>query len=511
MTVLPASELFTPATAEEHFDQMRANATTLGLTTTAWQQGGVARTILAVFANTLMLADVANSIINQSGFLDYAATGTVTYTDPETSETITVQVTPDPSKPGENPTGALGALDVLADAVYDVRRILKTFAGGDLAILNTSASTYGPFSTGGYHVAQPGAVGQPSYSNAASLSIIPSPTVGTVTAATNASPIAITTAAPHGLATGAVVFILGVGGNTAANGAWIVTVTGGSSFTLDGSLANGAYTSGGTVYTPTVAAFTADSAGSASNATNPNVVTQAVTALVGVSVRNVAPWLGSDTESNVALAARCRLKLQSLSPNGPKGAYKFFALSSQQLAPTLTPPQSVASAITRALVVTDNLTGTVTTTIANAAGVPSAGDVTATDAVIQAFCVPQGITAITQAAAGQNVTADVTVYVPSSFATVVVPVTQVAVQVYFQLLDIGGEPLAGGPGPTTNVVSFDSIIAAIGAACAASKIPLKDVDLTLDGAALNVQLMLTPIPEVAVLSPATPTVNVVTV
>ena len=68
---------------------------------------------------------------------------------------------------------------------------------------------------------------------------------GTITAATNASPIAVTTGAPHGLSTGAGVFLTGVLGNTAANGSWVVTVTGASTFTLNNSIGNGAYTSGG--------------------------------------------------------------------------------------------------------------------------------------------------------------------------------------------------------------------------------------------------------------------------
>jgi hypothetical protein len=74
----------------------------------------------------------------------------------------------------------------------------------------------------------------------------------TVTGATNASPIAITTSTPHGLATGERVAITGVQGNTAANTtatkpSWTITRTGATTFTLDTSTGNGAYTGGGTV------------------------------------------------------------------------------------------------------------------------------------------------------------------------------------------------------------------------------------------------------------------------
>jgi hypothetical protein len=67
-----------------------------------------------------------------------------------------------------------------------------------------------------------------------------------VTGATNASPIVVTTAA-HGFSTGDVVTIASVGGNTAANGTFRVTVVSSTTFSLQGSVGNGTYTSGGTV------------------------------------------------------------------------------------------------------------------------------------------------------------------------------------------------------------------------------------------------------------------------
>lgn len=71
---------------------------------------------------------------------------------------------------------------------------------------------------------------------------------GTVTGATNASPIVITSAS-HGLTTGMKVTVASVGGNTSANGTWTITVVSSSTFSLDTSTGNGAYTSGGTWHT----------------------------------------------------------------------------------------------------------------------------------------------------------------------------------------------------------------------------------------------------------------------
>lgn len=68
-----------------------------------------------------------------------------------------------------------------------------------------------------------------------------------ITAATNATPIAVTTVSAHGWTTGTVVRIVGALGNTAANGQWTITVTSTTSFTLNTSVGNGSYTGGGRV------------------------------------------------------------------------------------------------------------------------------------------------------------------------------------------------------------------------------------------------------------------------
>lgn len=67
-----------------------------------------------------------------------------------------------------------------------------------------------------------------------------------VSAATNATPIVLTTAT-HTFATGNTLAVSGVGGNTAANGLWTVTIADNTHVSLDTSVGNGAYTSGGTV------------------------------------------------------------------------------------------------------------------------------------------------------------------------------------------------------------------------------------------------------------------------
>lgn len=69
----------------------------------------------------------------------------------------------------------------------------------------------------------------------------------TVLAATNASPIVITTDRPHLLYADAVVSVAGVTGNDAANDFWNVTPVTPTSFALQNSVGDGNYISGGTV------------------------------------------------------------------------------------------------------------------------------------------------------------------------------------------------------------------------------------------------------------------------
>ena len=68
-----------------------------------------------------------------------------------------------------------------------------------------------------------------------------------IASSTNASPVAVTTATPHGLSTGMQVVIIGHLVNTGANGTWTITVTGASSFTATGSVGNGIGAATGTV------------------------------------------------------------------------------------------------------------------------------------------------------------------------------------------------------------------------------------------------------------------------
>ena len=104
-------------------------------------------------------------------------------------------------------------------------------------------------------------------SNAAIQAVV-SLATRTVTGATNATPIVVTTSAAHGMIPGNRVEITGVGGNTAANGTFVVTAVGSTTTfslgdTTDGTsvAGNGAYTSGGTVTPQSINVFVSKDGG----------------------------------------------------------------------------------------------------------------------------------------------------------------------------------------------------------------------------------------------------------
>ena len=113
-----------------------------------------------------------------------------------------------------------------------------------------------------------------------------------VAGATNATPILITTNAPHNLANGAPVIIYGVSGNTAANGTFTITPASATTFTLNGSTGNGNYNGGGTVipidqrlYTSASTAANPNHWGAAARIGPDNVRTHPLANLVAVSAR----------------------------------------------------------------------------------------------------------------------------------------------------------------------------------------------------------------------------------
>jgi hypothetical protein len=337
------------------------------LPTTSWQPGAPERTIFAVEAVCFSQSDANISTQAQGGFLQTAATGTVTYTTVN-GTTVTVPVTPDPSNTAQNPTGAPGWLDLLSVNQYDVERLAATPATGPLAIANLGGSTVGPYSVGTYHVenVQTGA----TYSNPSALSIPTSVISGTGGVVTGVSPgmttSVITTQSAHGLTAGVSVYLAipTTSGINGLSGVFaIVTAATTSTFQVAvGS--SGTWTAGGNVYLCTVATMQADLVGLGSNA-GPGQVSVAVTQNANVYVDNILGWSGSNWETNQSLLNRCILSLAARSPNGAAQAYVYFAETAQQLLAAATPSYSLTNGPVTASAYGNPQTGVETVVVAS--------------------------------------------------------------------------------------------------------------------------------------------------
>jgi Tc toxin complex TcA C-terminal TcB-binding domain/Neuraminidase-like domain/Putative peptidoglycan binding domain/Salmonella virulence plasmid 28.1kDa A protein len=148
----------------------------------------------------------------------------------------------------------------------------------------------------------------------------------TTTSISDAAPIVVTTASPNGLATGAEVLIVGVTGNTAANGAFTITVTDANTFSLNGSTGNGAWNGDGYV--------TGDLSGAIQT-----IVVAALASSVGVSADVITPVMNAigilplNAATIAALAAQAQIDasqfpvLNTAFTRVAKAATLFTALS----------------------------------------------------------------------------------------------------------------------------------------------------------------------------------------
>jgi uncharacterized phage protein gp47/JayE len=135
--------------------------------------------------------------------------------------------------------------------------------------------------------------------------------------------------------------------------------------------------------------------GSASNAA-PNEIDDFETPLLGVTVTNPASVIGRDEESDPELQARCSAKTGTLSPNGPRDAYTFVALSAVRL-------DGTSVGVTRVRSIADG-DGNVTVYVASASGAITGTsgdpetDLGAVHDAIQTQAVPLAVTETTVAA-----------------------------------------------------------------------------------------------------------------
>lgn len=138
---LTISDVLSAATRAEWETKILAWATSLGLTTTSWQPGGAARTIITVIAEALSATDSVSADIAAGGWLDTAAAVT--------------------------PEGGPGWLDLCAQYGFDVTRTPATYGTSTVQLTNTGAAV-GPLPAGTYHLR---AASGNTYTNSAAITI----------------------------------------------------------------------------------------------------------------------------------------------------------------------------------------------------------------------------------------------------------------------------------------------------------------------------------------------------
>lgn len=153
-------------------------------------------------------------------------------------------------------------------------------------------------------------------------------------------------------------------------------------------------------------AFQAVEAGSSSSAPA-NQIARLETVLVNVYVANSVALVGRDEEDDETLKQRCRDRLASLSPNGPRGAYADAVRSAVRL-------DGSPVDINRVRVSPASSVGIVTITVAAPGGVPVPSDLTAIRLRVDTIARPDATRADVGAASSLAVVRSLTIWARSA-------------------------------------------------------------------------------------------------
>lgn len=164
------------------------------------------------------------------------------------------------------------------------------------------------------------------------------------------------------------------------------------------------------------------------------------TALIGVSVTNALALVGTDEEGDEALRQRCRDKLGSLSPNGPRDAYAFVARTTRNA-------DGETIGVTRTRTVADGAGG-LTVYVASAGGTVAGPDVALIQAAVNELAEPLAITATVASASPVEIAISYEVWVRDTIGLTVDQIKSAvenAVDALFGATPIGGDVISGAP------------------------------------------------------------------
>jgi len=156
-----------------------------------------------------------------------------------------------------------------------------------------------------------------------------------------------------------------------------------------------------------------------------------VTNYLGVSIANTTVAIGTDAEEDEALRDRCRAKLGALSPNGPRGAYEYAAITAKP------------GTVTRVKVLDATSTGTVTVYVAGPNGAITApADITTITTALTENALPLGVTLDLQSAANKTITVTYQLYLYDDVGATeseIKATVATALQTMFGTRPIGGD------------------------------------------------------------------------
>lgn len=346
----PIEDLITPVTRAQVEEKIYQTLATLGVHTTSWKPGAVARAIITATSIVLSAFSTLQANIARSGFLEYAE-------------------------------GAW--LAVLAKLVYGVDKRYATFASGQVTLTNAGG---GSWPMGAYDLAVRNPETGAEYRNTTSFNLL----------------------------------------------------------------------GGATLIVP----ISAVEAGAASSSP-PDTITEMVTPLLQVTVRNDEAVIGLDDETDPELRARCYERMGALSPMGPWDAYAYAAKNAKRA-------DGSAVAVNRTRLIKDGY-GNVTVYCATPSG-PTSGtigdlstDLGAADEAIQRWAAPLAVTAITASAVGLAVAVDAEVWVynwTKLDRDQIEDAIEARVLAFFQSQPIGGQVING----ETGKLFRDALSTAIGSA-----------------------------------------------
>jgi len=175
-----------------------------------------------------------------------------------------------------------------------------------------------------------------------------------------------------------------------------------------------------------------------------------VSTATGVTATNPEAFIGTDGERDIPLRARCRAKLATASPNGPRDAYSFVATSATNSA--LEP-----LGVTRVGILPNTGDGIVKIYLASASGGVGSDVVDAVDLLVQRSVVPDAVRAQISSATNVEVPITATIYIYARANLSSPDVKKAAVRAlddFFMLLPIGGMRI---PPMTTGAVLWRAV------------------------------------------------------